>query len=443
MPIPATLDVEYQDEIVYILTELALAGYIRLVIDYPGPLDENRLRIAIRRLIDAEPVLGCRFLIEEGERPLWRRRDDLDRLADCPVTNSDDLDAATQVWLAERFNPQTSPNLSVALIRSPTQQGDRLLLRVSHVAADGVGVLTVAANLFDLYSRLRDDPEWRPTPNPASRASFLWLRNSKRRNRLQLLLQDLGGLPAALEKKRGLIAHDKESFLNDVATVQPLYGLLRLGEQRVVALERYSKQQGVTLHDVCLTAFLRAFDEFCPSPSNAGLAVAVPTNLRRYAPLQRRPAICNLTGGGIFRIGANVGKTFEDSLAKVRQEALRHNRLLVGTEGQIFSLWLAGMSFTRKRALIRRQYLSSLKSPVPPAFTNLGHVSSRRFACDSQVPTALAFFGEAAPAPIFFTSVIRMDNQLSFGFAYDRRFGAKRMEAFMERLEQHLPVCGA
>jgi len=437
----STLPAEFQDEVVQILSELGLSGYVRLLIDYPKRLDEARMGIAVRRLMDAEPVLGCRFAVENG-KAFWRRRDDLDQIAHCPVAESEDLDAATAPLLAERFGPLGSPNVSACLIRSPNTKGDRLLLRVSHVIADGTAALDVAKAMTDLYTRLGSDPEYRPTPNASSRDSFIWLDNFKLRDRLELVLHDLKNLPATFVRCRGLIS-DRETFLGDREMCEPGYAILRLDEARTTAIDHYAHEQGATLNDICLSGFFRAFDAFCPHPAETRLEVVMPTNLRRYAPLQRRPAIRNLAGTTSIRIKANIGATFEDTLAMVRRETQRHKRRLLGTEGQIATLLLARAPFARKKSLIHSQIFRSLKQAAPPVLTYFGNTQARQFACDGVEPTGLAAFGEASPAPVFLSALVRMGDRLCFTVSYDRKIGVPRVDAFLRQLELNLPGAAA
>lgn len=432
-----TLPAEFQDEVVHILSKLGVSGYINLVIDYPERLDEARLTIALRRLLDAEPVLGCRFCADAA-RPVWRRREGLEEMAHCLVREDDNRDESTAQLLAERFVVHRSPNISVALIRSPQARGDRLLLRVSHVIADGAAAFDVAKTLTDLYTRLGSDSDYQPSPNTASRNSFLWLKDFTLKDKLKLLLLDLKSLPAALGSRRGLIS-DAKTFAADLETVQPGYRALRLDEPRLAALDAYAEAHQATLNDIFLAAFFRAFDVFCPSPAGVPLEVVMPTNMRRYAPLQRRPAIRNLSGITYIRIGTDVGASFVDTLGKIRQETLRHKRRLLGTEGQLMTTALARASYARKQQLISRNVWRSLKKPAPPVLTNVGQVRAHQFACDGVSPTDLAMFGEASPSPVFLCVMVRMDDRLSFTVSHDQRLGAGRIDAFLKRLDQSLP----
>ena len=52
-------------------------GYVNTVVQFPGRLDAQRLRRATRLSVDAEPILGCRF-VDSWYHPYWQRRNDLD-----------------------------------------------------------------------------------------------------------------------------------------------------------------------------------------------------------------------------------------------------------------------------------------------------------------------------------------------------------------------------
>ena len=68
-----TIAAEFQDQMVQIFASYGTTGYLYVVLDFAAPLDADVVRQATRRLLDAEPVLGCRF-DEGGAVPVWRRR---------------------------------------------------------------------------------------------------------------------------------------------------------------------------------------------------------------------------------------------------------------------------------------------------------------------------------------------------------------------------------
>ena len=253
-----------------------------------------------------------------------------------------------------------------------------------------------------------------------------------------MLWEDFKMIPRQLRPCRGLVS-DSKTFLADAQTLQPFYRCLRLDGQRVAAIDRYAAEHKCSLNDVCLAAFFRAFELFCPMPANGELVAVMPTNLRRYAPLQRRPALRNLAGTTQVRIGADLGATFEDTLALVRHEIHRHQQRGLGTEGQMLSAWLAKLSYAGKNRVLQKQILGSLGRHVPPVLTQIGQVRGERLACDGMLPVDLVVFGEASPSPVFLTTVVRLDHRIVIGVCGDSRLGEPRIEAFLAYLDRCLP----
>ena len=92
---------------------------------------------AVRLTMDAEPVLGCRF-VKHPWRPYWERRDDLDRLHLCSVVEPQDPESELWRFIAMPLDPYEDSQVQVRIFRSGT---DTLCVRLDHLAADGAGAI--------------------------------------------------------------------------------------------------------------------------------------------------------------------------------------------------------------------------------------------------------------------------------------------------------------
>ena len=144
---------------------------LHVVISLDGPVEEARLARAVRLLLDAEPVLGCRF-VPSTWRPFWQRRDDLDHVPLCRRIDSPPS-AELGTLLADPVDPLRDPLVRLTILRGQT---DTLWLRISHLAADGAGARDCAHLLAAIYSALAADPEFRPMPNLDGRRSLRQVR---------------------------------------------------------------------------------------------------------------------------------------------------------------------------------------------------------------------------------------------------------------------------
>ena len=139
---------------------------IRAVVMLDGRTNVERLRRALRLLLDAEPVAGC-SLVEGGRRPHAARVPDLDAVelltvvdlpADAAVHN------ALERWSLTPLDPHDGPLLRAALFR-PAGGGDTFCLKLQHLLCDGAGTVALLYELAAIYAALERDPDHRPRPN--------------------------------------------------------------------------------------------------------------------------------------------------------------------------------------------------------------------------------------------------------------------------------------
>jgi NRPS condensation-like uncharacterized protein len=165
--IPQRLPAPALDQMAYQFSPLS-DGQIRCVLRFDGALDAERLARAFRLSLDAEPVLGCRFVVRRG-RCDWARRADLNDLAHCPVAmfaSQERLDEVLEQVLLAPLDPFAGPPVTGRLLRGAT---DTLIVKINHFAADGFGLLQFLRVLAAIYGELGARPGYQPTPNLASR----------------------------------------------------------------------------------------------------------------------------------------------------------------------------------------------------------------------------------------------------------------------------------
>lgn len=410
---PPRLPAEFQDQVVRIVTELRGAGYIQFVLRFDGRLDPARLSRAVRLAMDAEPILGCRFVLENGV-PVWRPRTDLDAAADCTPRSAADAAAVeieVQRCLAEPYDPDADPNLRARLVRGPS--GDVLVVKVSHIVADGTAALDALYALAELYARLGDALDHRPHPNPASRDSFLWMRSFKLRDRLATLVHGLRDAAARAGGRRLGLTGDPQTLLDPARSRGPQFLFERLAEVRTAALAQAARDRRCTVNDLVLAAFLRAYHRLLGAPPDGRIEAWMPVNMRRYAPLERRPAIRNLGGMCTVAVDAAGLDGFEAALAQVMRATKRQKSQLIGAGGQLMAPLLHRLPYGWKRAMLRAGLLKQARRPNGPGFTNVGLCRPERLDFGGVRPRTVAVVGHAAPYPIFLMMALQYAGALT------------------------------
>ena len=103
---------------------------IRLVLEFGGTLDHPRLSRALRLLMDAEPILECRF-VPRLFRAYWQTREDIDSLEPCTLVMTDDVKGSLHAFMAQSIDPEHDPLFQLRIFRSAA---DTVCIKLSHAA---------------------------------------------------------------------------------------------------------------------------------------------------------------------------------------------------------------------------------------------------------------------------------------------------------------------
>ena len=302
---------------------------IRCVVSLDGHVDENRLERAISLTMDAEPVLGSRF-VERPFHSLYERRDDLDSITFCSAVEVEDPDRELMDFLTAPIDPCRDPLVQVRVFRSRT---DTVCVKMEHVAADTGGFKEYMYLLCSTYRRLIDDPEYVPEPNLKGERN-IW--QVLKRFRFIEILKALrtGTMPGLAwgfpwEK----LDHSDRDF-----------AVRRFPPEWFHALKEYGAGHQATVNDIILTAYFRTLFEMNDPEPGVPLPLNVPIDLRRYLPDGRAGAVCNCSGQLYPVITREPGEDFDSTLSRVSDvmNGFKENLPGVGSAIQIRMLLLFG-----------------------------------------------------------------------------------------------------
>lgn len=406
------LPVEFQDEITHLFGQRRAGGDVVFVLDFAEALDPERLSAALRRLIDADPVLGCRLVVE-GDRLEWRRRDDLDAVASVLVEHYDDPDPPLIAMLAPQPGADV-PNIRVRLLRGPG--GDRLIVAVSHGVADGAAARTCVQRLAEIYERLGTDPDWRPEPNPASRDSFAWARGLGWWRIVAMIGRDICEARAMARPchgpQRGFDAFmaaplDRPAFVRHV-----------IPADRLKRLDAFAADRKVSRNDMLVAALARVFPAHFPGPPGAPFRVMLTHDLRRFAEVEPRPAVCNLGGVAALTLAVDPAMPPDAVLAAVRRAMAQARDTFSGVPNPLTQRLFARMAHGRKARLLDKMMGKGFAKPVAPVLTNVGRLMPGRFRFGGQVPVSMFLAGTANPLPLVVIAATEYAGTLSLSMSF-------------------------
>lgn len=280
---------------------------IQMELEFAHRLDDDRLSKALELTLDAEPIVGCRF-VPRWWRPHWERLSNEDRRVLTIARSAEEYDAFRNASI----DACTGPQLKAMLLHESGH--DRLLLKMTHEVADAAGVRQVVSMAASIYSKLSGDPGYRPDPAlSGSRSPWQVLQNVPWHAYPKILFYyyfhyvpttvfpfSSAHLPMTQDNNREL------EFLSRKVPVQLADSLVK-----------YGHQHKVTLNDIMLTSFLRSLTETTDWDNKSQLRLALTVDLRRYMPAGCGVGICNLSGLEIMNMGTDLGDGFDYTLDRV------------------------------------------------------------------------------------------------------------------------------
>lgn len=279
---------------------------IQLELQFGHRIDESRLERALDLVLDAEPVLGCRF-VDHPKHPFWERLDTDHRKNFQIVQDEESFEDFRNTALDSTRGPQV---LGCHWRRG---EGDRLLIKVGHEVADAGAVKEISSTLSNIYGQLKDDPGYQPEPNiSGSRSVRQILRH------VPVYAYPKIAWNLIRENWRNTHPLETHSFdLDDVPFSTPKYILHHFPKERVEGMAEYGRKTNATLNDLLVAAYFRAQAAEGDWDGKAQLRLGTTVDTRRYLPSGRGDGICNLSTIEYNFLDRNLGDDFDATLARV------------------------------------------------------------------------------------------------------------------------------
>lgn len=317
---PPRIPVMLEDRIMYWMRGSYDAS-IRCVVTFEGRVDARRMARAVRLTLDAEPVLGCRF-VRGAFRQYWERMENPDAatLFEVVETSGREVNIGDFMAALPVLDLYNGPQVRAWLLRS---EKDTLVITLQHVACDGVAAKDYLEILASIYRELTNNPAYRPKPNiTGSRSLRQVMKNISFLDYLPLLrrgFRDFYQYMLPLERKTPPSMH--RPFSQCAMIVRTL------GPELFTKFKEYGSRREATVNDILTAAFLRAYFGQKGPVDDLHLRIVGTVDMRRYKPEKKAEALCNLSSFIYLGLGKGLGATFEDTLLRVssRMTALKND----------------------------------------------------------------------------------------------------------------------
>ncbi|MEW5735111.1 MAG: hypothetical protein AB1921_09665 [Thermodesulfobacteriota bacterium] len=429
--IPSRIPVRFSD-LINVSMQTVFVPEIHLIFTFRQPLDRERMQRALRLLLDAEPVLGCRF-VSHWRSPWWERlpEETLDQARLLAVAEGDP-DQALEDFLASRIPVEEGPQITCLLLGGAREE--RLAVKIQHATCDAGGFKALMEKLAEIYRALEVNPGYRPEPATGTRS----MRQVYRRfSLLTLLAIFLRGLR---EVWRGIRPFRSLQVPSAKTSTSPLrFRFQRFSPEEAGRIMRAGGRCGATANDLFVTAVIRALKKTAGREKNHALRLAGTVDLRRYLPGRRADSLCQVSGLYTVCPGADPGPDFASTLALIQAEIREQKERFFGLGLMLFLYVHFGLWpwFLYKRFVPAFWKLGYRDGNIGPGFTNLGPIPAADFGT-SRLTTAEMTTPGCVP-PFFFAGVSGFNGSfcVSSGFRPDA-VSPEWVEGFLAAIHSEL-----
>jgi len=400
---------------------------INFIFHLNGFVDANRLKRAVRLTMDAEPVLGCKY-IANRKRSYWERSDNLESLEYFTFIKSENPEVDIRKIVLYQIDPSIESIIQIKLIR--TKEKDILYIKSDHSVMDGGGFYDYLTLLCDTYNKLIEDPNYQVEPNVlATRELNQVFKHYKFRKKMRSLLREKGYMPTWSFPSIGT-GRKKKTFI-----------LRQIDPDRFERIKEYGKERNATLNDMFLTAAFRSLFELNKPIKNKAMTIAVPTDLRVLMPTKKAETIANLVSATFVSLKYNPEATFDEMLIDINKQMNMKKDIHLGM-GQTYMInnlfklryaWVRWLASRIYKGLYRR-------GKMHPIITNVGRIDSQK-----------RYFGEVdvedgyiiTPinwAPSFSMGISSYNKRISFSIAFcEDSYDKRTVELFLDNIFKELP----
>ncbi|MCL6459810.1 MAG: hypothetical protein K6T85_17590 [Gorillibacterium sp.] len=337
-------------------------------------IDLARLKSAVSCTAVIVPQILCRY---DYQKNRW-----------CPAGH--DVDSIIKVFSENDhcdniiWNLQVGPQLKINIYHQ--SDSDSLQICMSHILADGAGLLQYLALLCRFYNK--HDSVASEEVNHRSIVPLLYHTASQRIRRSHSPLHK-GDTPALLPKE---------------STNQlPVSLKVTLSAIQMATIKKKANSLDVTLNDVFMAAYIHTLKDYILCEE---IAIPCPADLRKYDRQNNKLTIANMTGKYLCR----VPLVRENGIAKTalvihkKMERLKDEY----TCFKLMSLLQILHSILPKR--IVRLIIKRCYSIEPTSYSNLGVIDEHKIFFQGAAITECCLCGAYRPAPSFQVSISTYGN---------------------------------
>jgi NRPS condensation-like uncharacterized protein len=271
-----------QDWFNYVAQGVASNALIQYVIKPAQLIDYERLKKAAYNSIIAEPILGCKFIIEEPH-PKWVSTS-VDTQDICRLINTQNIDLEINYVVAQELNASTHIPIMIYLITD--NLSNAIVIKINHAVCDGVGSKYYIKLLAENYTKIEEKNGIVNEGNSLNRDTTKFYKTlginklEDHFNPEKIDLTSTWGFPINRDK------NGKQNFS---------YQFKHFEDSEFLKIKQFATKQNTTINTVLIAAYHFALLQVIQPPASPLREIQFMSDLRKYLPPDIKQTICNLS----------------------------------------------------------------------------------------------------------------------------------------------------
>lgn len=367
---------------------------IRFVLNYPGLVDPDILRSAVKTLVESVDILHGTFFVD-ANTAYWRINEEVDEhnYFHYIQTEGDPFVTARSLSVFPVYH-EDKVQLRCELVQSSTASS--IVLCISHLCVDGGDGKYLLNKLVEAYNLILT----------TGSADTLEVKNGSRAPEKvyeNLEMKDAKGLfKMPMSKATSAYPYPTEDpgMCRMVSSVIP--------RDIMTAARQKAKGAGATANDLLLAACYQVYAAFPEVEPGSPVAISSMMDLRRHCKDGESEGLCNMSGALPTALEEGVPEDFAETLRLIAQQTgAAKDDPLAGLGGMPILHGIArGIPVWMQMMFAEKAY-----GAIPVGLTNLGNLSCQPLALGDLVPTGGVFGGPLKKKPGMQVSIISFDGE--------------------------------
>lgn len=395
---------------------------LHCVIHFDGYIDENYFRRAVDMSADVFPIIRSKFIEDSNFKfPYWK---------DCKFTNLDmvktiqtsNIEKTIEKLIVFKTKEKFGPQVIINIVRG--RKSDSLCIIMNHMISDAAGFKEYLYMLGLIYSNLKNNPNY-----------VLHIKKMGSRSMKQIFK-----CFNTLDKFKILLTSAKISKYNN-GFIFPLEGdennpfivTRKISRERFILIKNYAKKNNATINDALVAAYLRVLSKMLEV---SYIPLPCPVDLRKYIPQRKADGICNLTSNMVCDIGNDIGKTYNETLLKVKKSMDFEKKNFSCLKGPLMLDFIFD-TFPYKKA---KQIIVKLFKNPPIAMTNIGIISKDKLLFQGLNIKDAFITGSIKYKPYFQIGITTFNDEITLSINFCGTLNDKiKIEEFLYLFDDELP----